>query len=142
MDVVQLTSHLDATAVRAAVAAPDAYLDREAREAVVRGVRAVSHQAAVVVLFEGSQHSTYDLSSSGCLRVGRSITADIQLEDPMVSRRHAVIEWSRESGVRVLDDRSLNGVLVNGDRVNMQRPLADGDEVQIADFVLRLVLND
>ena len=34
------------------------------------------------------------------------------------------------------------GVFVNGERVNMQRALRDGDEVEIGDFVLRLVLND
>jgi pSer/pThr/pTyr-binding forkhead associated (FHA) protein len=33
-------------------------------------------------------------------------------------------------GVRVLDDRSLNGVYVNGRRVEWS-PLADGDEIVV-----------
>ena len=37
---------------------------------------------------------------------------------------------SQADGVRVLDDRSLNGVYVNGDRVDWA-PLADGDEIAI-----------
>jgi pSer/pThr/pTyr-binding forkhead associated (FHA) protein len=42
-------------------------------------------------------------------KIGRSLTADIRLDDPTVSRRHALVCIQRE-GVRVLDDRSLNGV--------------------------------
>jgi len=39
-----------------------------------------------------------------------------------VSRRHALLGAEDDGAtVRVLDDRSLNGVFVNGDRV--QRPL-------------------
>jgi pSer/pThr/pTyr-binding forkhead associated (FHA) protein len=41
-------------------------------------------------------------------RIGRSLAADIRFDDATVSRRHAIIA-SEQSGVRVLDDRSLNG---------------------------------
>jgi pSer/pThr/pTyr-binding forkhead associated (FHA) protein len=37
---------------------------------------------------------------------------------------------SQAEGVRVLDDRSLNGVYVNGARVEWA-PLTDGDEISI-----------
>ncbi len=49
-------------------------------------------------------------------RIGRSLAADIRFDDATVSRRHALIA-SEEGGVRVLDDRSLNGIQVNGRRV-------------------------
>src|SRR4051794_41335648 len=49
-------------------------------------------------------------------RVGRSLAADVRFDDPTVSRRHALIVRQAD-GVRVLDDRSLNGVFVNGERV-------------------------
>ena len=52
----------------------------------------------------------------GVLRVGRGIGADVVLEDRSVSRRHAVITC-RDGEVVLLDDRSLNGVWVNGERV-------------------------
>ena len=49
-------------------------------------------------------------------RIGRSLAADIRLDDPTVSRRHALV--CRQTGrVRVLDDRSLNGLFLNGERV-------------------------
>ena len=60
-------------------------------------------------------------------RIGRCLAADVRFDDPTVSRRHALIV-SQADGVRVLDDRSLNGVFVNGERVEW-RPLTDGDEI-------------
>jgi pSer/pThr/pTyr-binding forkhead associated (FHA) protein len=62
-------------------------------------------------------------------RIGRSLAADIRFDDATVSRRHALVV-SQADGVRVLDDRSLNGVYVNGSRVEWS-PLADGDEITI-----------
>jgi predicted RNA-binding Zn-ribbon protein involved in translation (DUF1610 family) len=62
-------------------------------------------------------------------RVGRSLAADIRFDDPTVSRRHALIV-RQPDGLRVLDDRSLNGVFVNGERVEWST-LADGDEIVI-----------
>ena len=52
-------------------------------------------------------------------RIGRSLAADVRFDDPTVSRRHALIV-RQPDGVRVLDDRSLNGVFVNGARVEGQ----------------------
>lgn len=140
MDVVQLTTHIDATAVRAATTTPETFATRESRDLVAQQVLASTSLAAVLILFDGGEHSVIDLSE-GSHRIGRSVTADIQLEDPMISRKHAVIE--RAAGmVRVLDDRSLNGVYVNRERIDTQRSLRNGDEVQIAGFVLRLLVND
>ena len=62
-------------------------------------------------------------------RIGRSLAADVRFDDATVSRRHALVV-SQAEGVRVLDDRSLNGVYVNGERVEWS-PLADGDEITI-----------
>jgi pSer/pThr/pTyr-binding forkhead associated (FHA) protein len=67
-------------------------------------------------------------------RIGRSLAADVRFDDATVSRRHALLA-SEEGGVRVLDDRSLNGIRVNGRRVEWS-PLADGDEVVIGRHVL------
>jgi hypothetical protein len=70
-------------------------------------------------------------------RIGRSLAADVRFDDPTVSRRHALIVRQAD-GVRVLDDRSLNGVFVNGERVEWS-VLADGDEVVVGRHVLRFL---
>jgi pSer/pThr/pTyr-binding forkhead associated (FHA) protein len=70
-------------------------------------------------------------------RVGRSLAADIRFDDPTVSRRHALIV-RQPDGVRVLDDRSLNGVFVNGERVEWST-LRDGDEILVGRHRLSFV---
>lgn len=67
-------------------------------------------------------------------RLGRSLSAHVRFDDPTVSRRHALIH--RQDGTaRILDDRSLNGVFLNGKRIDW-RELEDGDEIAIGRFRL------
>jgi hypothetical protein len=67
-------------------------------------------------------------------RIGRSLVADVRFDDPTVSRRHALIV-RQPDGVRLLDDRSLNGVFVNGARVE-GKTLKDGDEIIVGRYRL------
>ena len=67
-------------------------------------------------------------------RIGRSLAADVRFDDATVSRRHALIVVQAD-GVRVLDDRSLNGVYVNGERVEWS-PLSDGDQIAVGRHLL------
>jgi hypothetical protein len=71
----------------------------------------------------------------GWTRIGRSVAADIRLDDPSVSRRHALLVSESGESIRVLDDRSLNGVFLNGELVDWGK-LSDGDELTIGRFQL------
>ncbi len=71
----------------------------------------------------------------GWTRIGRSVAADIRLDDPSVSRRHALVVSEPDAALRVLDDRSLNGVLINGEEVEWGK-LGDGDEMAIGRYRL------
>jgi pSer/pThr/pTyr-binding forkhead associated (FHA) protein len=85
---------------------------------------------------EGDSHITVHLTNDQ-IRLGRSMTADLRLDDPTVSRRHALL--LRESGrIRLIDDRSLNGVFVNGERVQSIM-LSDGDQITIGRYSLHFV---
>jgi DNA-directed RNA polymerase subunit RPC12/RpoP len=97
-------------------------------------------------LDEPGQYVAYRSGEGGMLafalqrewtRIGRSLAADIRFDDPTVSRRHALIV-RQPDGLRVLDDRSLNGVFVNGERVEWST-LADGDEIVIGRHHLHFV---
>ena len=66
------------------------------------------------------------------LHLGRSPAADVMLEHLSVARRHAVVA-TRGEVVVVLDDRSLNGVVVNGERVG-EAVLAHGDEIRLGEI--------
>jgi hypothetical protein len=70
----------------------------------------------------------------GWTRVGRSMAAHVHFDDPTISRRHALIH-REEDGARILDDRSLNGVFVNGERIEWHS-LEDGDEILVGRFRL------
>jgi hypothetical protein len=82
---------------------------------------------------DGSEIRTVVLHD-GWTRVGRSLSAEVRIDDPTVSRRHALVHRDGET-VRVLDDRSVNGVLHNGERVQLDE-LADGDTIDIGRFTL------
>jgi pSer/pThr/pTyr-binding forkhead associated (FHA) protein len=69
--------------------------------------------------------------------IGRSPSCEIVLDDASVSRRHALITRRGERTV-VLDDRSRNGVHVNGVRVS-EADLRDGDTVVCGHITLRFI---
>jgi Inner membrane component of T3SS, cytoplasmic domain len=69
--------------------------------------------------------------------LGRGIAADIRIEDPEVSRRHAIVA-QRGDGVRVLDDRSRNGTFVNSRPVTVGY-LGDGDVLRLGRVVFRFI---
>jgi predicted nucleic acid-binding Zn-ribbon protein len=75
---------------------------------------------------------------AGWAKIGRSGCADLMLDDPTVSRRHALVVRTDEGELRALDDRSLNGLFVNGERVEWAR-LSDGDELEIGRYRLYVI---
>jgi pSer/pThr/pTyr-binding forkhead associated (FHA) protein len=70
-------------------------------------------------------------------RVGRSHAADVVLEDQSISRRHAIIV-RRDNRTVLLDDRSLNGIQVNGQHVS-EAALAHGDVILFGRIEVRYV---
>lgn len=74
----------------------------------------------------------------GWTRIGRSPACDLVLDDPSVSHRHALIVAEPGRELQVLDDRSLNGVLVNGTAVELGS-LGDGDRLTIGRFALYVI---
>jgi pSer/pThr/pTyr-binding forkhead associated (FHA) protein len=70
-------------------------------------------------------------------RLGRSLSADVEIDDATVSRRHALIV--RQDGqTLLLDDSSRNGTWHNGIRVQ-RAVLSDGDEIDLGGVSLRYV---
>ena len=63
------------------------------------------------------------------------------LSDSMVSRRHAILE-QRDDIFVLRDNNSSNGTLVNGDKVEAEKTLRDGDLVAIGSSRLLFQLDD
>lgn len=68
--------------------------------------------------------------SPGTFAIGRSADCQLSLDDPLVSRRHALLHV-RDDEVTIEDAGSRNGVLLNGQRVEGTARLVDGDKITI-----------
>jgi pSer/pThr/pTyr-binding forkhead associated (FHA) protein len=76
--------------------------------------------------------------SEGQFVVGRSAACQLSLDDPLVSRRHAMLvvtDW----GVTLEDLDSRNGVIVNDQRISRPTPLQPGDRIVIGSQELTLL---
>ncbi len=62
--------------------------------------------------------------------LGRHDSCQIVLEDPLVSRRHALMVFDGQK-VTIEDLGSVNGVLLNGRRIRVSEGLKNGDWVRI-----------
>jgi pSer/pThr/pTyr-binding forkhead associated (FHA) protein len=71
------------------------------------------------------------------IQIGRSPDNDITLDDPGVSKHHAEL-IVRETGSRIIDRNSRNGVRVNGVRIS-DRNLDPGDRIQIGSTTIEFV---
>jgi predicted nucleic acid-binding Zn-ribbon protein len=112
---------------------PTANEEVESPDWLVEARDAIDREGDYLAYDEDGELRVTELET-GWTRIGRSLAADIRFDDPTVSRRHAMLHLA-EGVARVLDDRSLNGLFVNGERIDM-RTLSDGDEVTIGRFRL------
>jgi adenylate cyclase len=86
------------------------------------------------------RESKISLVDGRSYRVGRAEPADLCLDDPSVSRMHALFSVSN-TGVVVSDLSSTNGTFVNGRRVEIPVDLKAGDLVDIGSFKLSIQLH-
>jgi pSer/pThr/pTyr-binding forkhead associated (FHA) protein len=87
------------------------------------------------VLVQGPDQVLSIPLGEAALHVGSGIAVDLHLDDSSVSHRHAIIVPS-PSGAQILDDRSLDGTFVNGERIEHVK-LLNGDVIAIGRFELR-----
>jgi hypothetical protein len=108
--------------------------DRRERPSWVEDARASLSEPGKYLAYEDDGRHVVVAISREWTRIGRSLAADLRFDDATVSRRHALVV-NQADGVRVLDDRSLNGIFVNGRRVEWS-PLTDGDEITVGRHTL------
>lgn len=93
---------------------------------------------SVALEVNGARHT---ITAPGAV-VGRGVDADLRINDPGVSRRHAEFRLTTNRGtptLHVVDLGSTNGTLVDGRRVDSSE-LKDGSTVRVGstDLVVRL----
>jgi class 3 adenylate cyclase len=92
-------------------------------------VRDPSRDAALVAILDGAEGGRR-VAIAGQLTVGRGDDAGLVIEDPEISRAHAVLASTGE-GLEIEDLGSLNGTWVNGERITGAMPLAPGDVIKV-----------
>jgi pSer/pThr/pTyr-binding forkhead associated (FHA) protein len=85
----------------------------------------------------GQAHAVYTLCKDRII-MGRHADCDVMLDDPAVSRKHAIIEC-KQGRVVVADAFSKNGTVVNN-RCISSCDLRGGDEIVIQPFRIHVDL--
>jgi hypothetical protein len=90
--------------------------------------------ARLAIINSGKLVKTIELGA-GEMMIGRGDDVAIQLKHPLISRAHARV-YLTPAGYLVEDQGTKNGTFVGGRRVQRHR-LVDGDELEVADFILQ-----
>ena len=87
-------------------------------------------------ILNGDQAGTrFDLGKR-TLSIGREPARDIQLIDPKVSRKHAIVRHD-DGRYLICATKALNGVSINGTAITDETALNEGDEVALGGTLLR-----
>lgn len=92
-------------------------------------------EAMLTVSFGNDSGKEFTLSTR-TLVVGRSLEADIVLNDPSVSRKHFEIHH-RDGGWLLKDLGSVNGTKLEGQRVQDEAPLSEGLQIEAGQTLMK-----
>jgi len=97
-------------------------------------IAALPADSALLLVRSGALAGARYLLDTDVTTIGRHPEADIFFDDVTVSRRHAEITRNGKT-FEIVDQRSLNGTYVNGERVD-RSVLANGFELRVGKFRL------
>jgi pSer/pThr/pTyr-binding forkhead associated (FHA) protein len=111
----------------------------ELTDAEMEAIEALPARSALFIVRSGPTAGARYLLDTDLTTVGRHPDAGIFFDDVTVSRRHAEVTRIDE-GFEIVDQRSLNGTYVNGERVD-RAVLSNGAEVRIGKFRLNFFVS-
>lgn len=89
---------------------------------------------ASIVIVSGKYEGDYYPLGRRTNVIGRGESCPIQILDDQISRKHLQIRFDRnDERYHLLDMRSANGVSVNGNRIQGEIILGDGDIIEIGE---------
>lgn len=118
--------------------------DRASNKTVVTSISAISERpkskdACLVVIYGLDLGKRFPLDRPSFI-IGRSETADIQVDQEAISRNHCKI-INTGKAILLRDLNSTNGTFVN-DRMVEERVLTDGDLIKIGRCIFKFITND
>src|SRR5579875_1185729 len=84
----------------------------------------------------GEDTRVFEITGDRPISIGRAKSSNLVLDDPSVSRQHAVVHSTIDSRWQIIDRSSANGVKVNG-RVVKEATLSGNDEILLGEYRLR-----
>ena len=92
-------------------------------------------------VISGAAMLTFHILNPGDqIMVGREEQCELHLNNIAVSKKHAVINYTKKKQLNIIDVGSTNGTFVNQKRINPMSPLSDGDYIEIGDITLQVKL--
>jgi diguanylate cyclase (GGDEF)-like protein len=95
---------------------------------------------ACLIMIRGPQVGRRVVLDKDEIILGRSKSADVQIDESCISRRHAVIK-RQASNFIIMDQNSTNGTFVNTER-RVACVLRDQDLIMIGNTVFKFIAND
>ncbi len=89
---------------------------------------------AGLIVLKGPSIGEKFLIKKDTLTIGRSTNSDILLDDITVSRQHAIIKRIEKEFI-LKDLNSLNGTYLNGEIIDNDVTLKNGDKIQIGKYI-------
>jgi pSer/pThr/pTyr-binding forkhead associated (FHA) protein len=74
------------------------------------------------------------------IKVGRLASSHLRLEDASLARMHAVIEVGVDGNVRLIDLGSNTGTRINGQLVDRNQAMRDGDVIEVGSYRLEAAI--
>ncbi|MBU0479707.1 MAG: FHA domain-containing protein [Proteobacteria bacterium] len=68
--------------------------------------------------------------------IGRTEEADVTLDNPSISREHAVVEVDKKGCAYITDKGSTNGTIVNGRKITERTLITEKDEIKVGKFTM------
>ena len=106
------------------------------------GLRKAADRNAYLIVINGRSVGKMHKLTGARTVLGRAPDCEVIIDDEGVSRRHAFIE-RRGEALFLVDNNSTNGVYCNGEQVQGEQYLTDGDKVQVgSDTILKFSYQD
>jgi pSer/pThr/pTyr-binding forkhead associated (FHA) protein len=98
---------------------------------------------ASLIVLNGPQKNSYYPLGHRTTVIGRDEALMIQILDERVSRKHLQISFNKDKDAYyALDMRSRHGVCINGNKIERESCLADGDRITIGSTTLWFTVQD
>jgi adenylate cyclase len=90
----------------------------------------------LVIYRDGEGSRVFELAGNRPLSIGRAKSSSLMLDDPSISRLHAVVHASPNGQWQIIDRGSINGIKVNG-RLIKEATLRPNDEIIAGAYRIR-----